>query len=75
MGEPLRGRALVMAMCLAQLGSLLPHVTLPAVMAEHLMPLWGLNAAQAGLMAAHMPSVTRSRCPCLPALPTVLTRG
>jgi MFS family permease len=51
-GKPLEGRALVTAMCLAQLGSLLPHVTLPAIMAEHLMPLWGLSAAQAGLMAS-----------------------
>jgi predicted MFS family arabinose efflux permease len=51
-GTPLKDRALVTAMCLAQLGSLLPHVTLPAVMAEHLMPLWGLSAAQAGLMAS-----------------------
>jgi predicted MFS family arabinose efflux permease len=49
---PLHGRALVIAMCVGQLGSLLPHVTLPAIMAEHLMPLWNLNAAQAGLMAS-----------------------
>jgi predicted MFS family arabinose efflux permease len=50
--RPLKGRALVAAMCLAQLGSLLPHVTVPGIMAEHLMPLWGLSAAQAGLMAS-----------------------
>jgi predicted MFS family arabinose efflux permease len=48
----LKGRALVAAMCLGQLGSLLPHVAVPAIMAEHLMPLWQLNAAQAGLMAS-----------------------
>jgi MFS family permease len=48
----LRGRALVAAMCLGQVGSLLTHVTLPAIMAEHLMPLWGLSAAEAGLMAS-----------------------
>jgi predicted MFS family arabinose efflux permease len=48
----LHGRALVVAMCLAQLGSLLPHVAVPGIMAEHLMPLWGLSAAQAGLMAS-----------------------
>src|ERR1043166_7082915 len=51
-GKPLEGRALVTAMCLAQRGTLPPHVTLPAIMAEHLMPLWGLSAAQAGLMAS-----------------------
>jgi predicted MFS family arabinose efflux permease len=39
-------------MCLGQLGSLLPHVAVPGIMAEHLMPLWGLSAAQAGLMAS-----------------------
>jgi len=48
----LHGRTLVTAMCLAQLGSLLPHVAVPGIMAEHLMPLWGLSAAQAGLMAS-----------------------
>ena len=45
------GRSLVLAMCLGQLGNLLPHVVVPAIMAEHLMPLWGLGGAQAGLMA------------------------
>ena len=49
---PLTGRALVAAMCLGQVGNLLPHVVVPAVMAQHLMPLWGLSAAQAGLMAS-----------------------
>jgi predicted MFS family arabinose efflux permease len=49
---PLTGRALVAAMCLGQVGNLLPHVVVPAVMAQHLMPLWGLTAAQAGLMAS-----------------------
>src|SRR5262245_28287676 len=48
----LTGRALVAAMCLGQAGSLLPHVVVPAIMAQHLMPLWDLNAAQAGLMAS-----------------------
>jgi MFS family permease len=50
--KPLTGRALVAAMCLGQVGNLLPHVIVPAVMAQHLMPLWGLTAAQAGLMAS-----------------------
>jgi MFS family permease len=48
----LSGHALVVAMCLGQVGNLLPHVVVPAVMAQHLMPLWGLSAAQAGLMAS-----------------------
>src|SRR5215211_2238664 len=47
----LAGRALVAAMALGQFGSLLPHVVVPAVMAEHLMPLWGLSGTDAGLMA------------------------
>jgi predicted MFS family arabinose efflux permease len=49
---PLQGRPLVVAMCVGQIGSLLPHVAVPAIMAQHLMPLWQLNAAQAGLMAS-----------------------
>src|SRR5262249_40450248 len=49
---PLTGRALVAAMCLGQVGGLLPNVAVPAIMAQHLMPLWGLSAAQAGLMAS-----------------------
>jgi predicted MFS family arabinose efflux permease len=47
----LTGRALVAAMCAGQVGNLLPHVVVPAIMAGHLIPLWGLSAAQAGLMA------------------------
>jgi predicted MFS family arabinose efflux permease len=48
----LTGRALVAAMCVGQLGNLLPHVTIPAIMAQSLMPLWGLNATEAGVMAS-----------------------
>src|SRR6476620_2589921 len=48
----LTGRALVAAMCLGQVGNLLPHVVVPAIMAQDLMPLWDLSAAQAGLMAS-----------------------
>jgi hypothetical protein len=40
----LHGRALVAAMCVGQVGNLLPHVVVPAIMAQHLMPLWGLSA-------------------------------
>jgi predicted MFS family arabinose efflux permease len=48
----LHGRTLVTAMCIAQVCNLLPHVVVPAIMAQHLMPLWHLSAAQAGLMAS-----------------------
>ena len=49
---PRTGRALVAAMCLGQVGNLLPHVVVPAIMAQYLMPLWNLSASQAGLMAS-----------------------
>jgi predicted MFS family arabinose efflux permease len=39
-------------MCLAQVGNLLPHVVVQAIMAKHLIPLWGLSASQAGFMAS-----------------------
>lgn len=39
-------------MCLGQLGNLLPHVAVPAVMPQHLMPLWQLSGTEAGLMAS-----------------------
>jgi MFS family permease len=48
----LTGRALVVAMCAGQAGNLLPHVAVPAVMAQHLVPAWGLSATEAGLMAS-----------------------
>jgi len=48
----LQGRALVTAMCIGQIGNLLPHVAVPAIMAQHLIPLWKLSATQAGLMAS-----------------------
>jgi MFS family permease len=48
----IQGRNLVAAMCLAQVCNLLPHVVVPAIMAQHLMPLWQLSASQAGLMAS-----------------------
>src|SRR6266568_3107652 len=51
-GNGLGGRNLVVAMCLGQVGNLLPHVVVPAIMAQHLMPLWGLGGAEAGLMAS-----------------------
>src|ERR1700682_622291 len=39
-------------MCVGQVGNLLPHVAVPAVMAQHLIPLWNLTAGEAGLMAS-----------------------
>lgn len=48
----LRGPGLVAAMCLGQVGNLVPHVVLQAIMARHLMPAWGLSATEAGLMAS-----------------------
>ena len=39
-------------MCFGQVGNLVPHVVVPAVMAGHLIPQWGLSASQAGLMAS-----------------------
>src|SRR2546427_2099188 len=48
----LTGRVLVAAMCVGQLGNLLPHVTVPAIMAQTLMPLWELSASEAGIMAS-----------------------
>ena len=48
----MRGKTLVFAMCAGQVGNLLPHVVVPAVMVGHLIPLWGLSNAQAGLLAA-----------------------
>ena len=59
---------LVLAMCAGQLGSLLPHVVLPAVMVAHLVPLWGLCNAQAGLLAAAYPAGYMLAVPVLGAL-------
>ncbi|TGD94602.1 MFS transporter [Methylobacterium nonmethylotrophicum] len=38
-------------MCVGQVGNLLPHVVVQAIMAKHLIPLWGLSASEAGMMA------------------------
>lgn len=48
----LTNRSLVFAMCLGQVGNLLPHVAVPAVMPQHLMPLWRLSGSEAGMMAS-----------------------
>src|SRR5262245_60901451 len=48
----LEGKPLVAAMCVGQVGNLLPHVAVPAIMAQYLIPLWKLTAGEAGLMAS-----------------------
>jgi predicted MFS family arabinose efflux permease len=47
----LEGRSVIVAMCVGQLGSLLPHVVVPSILAAHLIPEWHLSGAQAGLLA------------------------
>ena len=48
----LTGRSLVAAMCAGQVGNLLPHVACRRSWPQHLMPLWGLERREAGLMAS-----------------------
>ena len=48
----MKARTLVALMSAAQLGSLLPHVVVPAVMPAWLIPEWGLTYSAGGLMAA-----------------------
>lgn len=48
----MQGRTLVLATCLGQIGNLIPHVVVSAIMTVHLIPLWSLSNAQAGLLAA-----------------------
>ena len=50
--KTLQAKALVWAMCIGQIGNLLPHVVVPAVMVQHLIPLWGMTNTQAGLLAS-----------------------
>jgi predicted MFS family arabinose efflux permease len=47
----LKGRSVIVAMCVGQLGSLLPHVVVPSILAAFLIPEWHLSGAQAGLLA------------------------
>jgi predicted MFS family arabinose efflux permease len=47
----LEGRSVIVAMCVGQLGSLLPHVVVPSILAAFLIPDWHLSGAQAGLLA------------------------
>lgn len=50
-GISLEGRSVIVGMCTGQLGSLLPHVVVPSVLAGFLIPEWHLSGAQAGLLA------------------------
>ena len=57
------GRPLVLAICLGQLGNLLPHVAVPAVMPQNLMPLWSLSGAhQQTNNISHLNPASRSFC-------------
>ena len=47
----MEGRSVIVAMCVGQLGSLLPHVVVPSILAAFLIPEWHLSGAQAGLLA------------------------
>lgn len=48
---PLADRSIIAAMCVGQLGSLLPHVVVASILAVFLIPEWHLSGAQAGLLA------------------------
>ena len=48
----LSGKSLIVAICIGQVGNLLPHVVVPAIMVQHLMSPWQLSSGQAGLMAS-----------------------
>ena len=50
--KTLQAKALIWAMCIGQIGNLLPHVVVPAVMVQYLIPLWGMTNTQAGLLAS-----------------------
>ena len=50
-GIYLQGRSVIVAICMGQLGSLLPHVVVPSTLAAFLIPEWHLSGAQAGLLA------------------------
>ena len=47
----LRGKGLLAARCVGQLANLLSHVAVPIV-TKYLVPLWGLSASGAGIMAS-----------------------
>jgi predicted MFS family arabinose efflux permease len=55
-------------MCVGQLGSLLPHVVVPAILAGSLIPQWHLTGAQAGLLAGAGPAGYMCAVPVLATL-------
>lgn len=67
----LSGRPLIAAICVGQVGNLLPHVAVSAIMAGHLIPLWSLSATQAGIMAS---SYTVGYMLAVPVLATLTDR-
>jgi hypothetical protein len=54
----LDGRPVIVAMCVGQLGSLLPHVVVPSILAAFLIPEWHLSGAQAAFWRARVPQAT-----------------
>jgi len=48
----LQGRSVIVAMCLGQLGSLVPHVVVPSILAAFLIPEWRLSGAAGGPLSA-----------------------
>lgn len=64
----LQGRQIIFAMCVGQVGSLLPHVAVPSVLAQFLIPEWQLSGAQAGLLAGAGPAGYMLAVPVLAAL-------
>jgi len=55
-------------MCVGQLGSLLPHVVVPSILAAFLIPEWHLSGAQAGLLAGSGPAGYMCAVPVLATL-------
>lgn len=47
----LQGKPAILAMCVGQLGNLLPHVAVPSILAQFLIPEWALTGTSAGLLA------------------------
>lgn len=49
---------MIVAMCVGRLGSLLPHVVVPSILAGFLIPEWHLTGAQAGRSPVRAPPAT-----------------
>lgn len=68
-------KSFVLWMCLGQMGNLLPHVVVPAVMTAHLIPQWGLSNTEAGILAAAYAAGYMLAVPVLSALTDRLNPG